>query len=81
MFSNNSEFLIKLVKGVLNIITTTKKIIPIYNDIKPLLSKIQNTRNYLSNIKINFSQSNKIPNKKEEVLTTNYSSSNLKFFI
>ena len=78
MFSNNSELLIKLINGASNILSTTKKVIPIYNDIKPLFSKIKNLRKYLSNFNFNIPQNN--TNKKEAV-TKSYTSSNPKFFI
>ena len=83
MFSNNNQLLLKIINGTSNIISTSKKIIPIYNDIKPLINKIKNIKEFISSKNINlFKPSNNVlESKKEETITNVNVSSNPQFFI
>jgi hypothetical protein len=83
MFSNNNQLLLKIINGASNIISTSKKIIPIYSDIKPLINKIKNIKEFISSKNINlFKPSNNVlQSKKEETITNVNVSSNPQFFI
>lgn len=83
MFSNNNQLLLKIINGVSNIISTSKKIIPVYNDIKPLISKIKSIKEFISSKNINLfkSANNVLQSKKEETITNVNVSSNPQFFI
>lgn len=70
---NNPISLGKIISSSVNIISSIKKIIPIYEDIRPLLNKLSNLNNTLKKGKLPTRSFNKETQKKEEE-TTIYSS-------
>lgn len=72
----NESILSKIISGTSSILDTANKIIPLYNDIKPLMQNIINIKNKLKkfNIASILNNTNSInknePIKKEEVINT-----------
>lgn len=82
----NNGLLNKFLTGTSGILDTVNKIIPLYQDIKPLIKNIVNIKNKVKDLNIsnlfkNYKVNNikTIENKKEE--ETSFSSSNPQFFL
>ena len=71
----NSVGLSRIISSSINMINYIQKIIPLYNDVKPLITKLNKIKNSFvkTNIKISNIKEEKKPTKKEEQ-SFNYSS-------
>ena len=49
MFYQDNNFLLNLIDRTSSILSTTKKVIPLYNDLKPAIKNINKVRKFISN--------------------------------
>lgn len=84
----NPDFFINLIDRANTFLTTSKKLIPLYNNIKPFIGSIKKIKKYLSEKDFSsfFKLNNNLESKKEDNKPTkkddeNSSSSSIKFFL
>lgn len=53
MFYQNNNFLLNLIDRTSSFLSTTKKVIPLYNDLKPAIKNINKVRKFITDNNLN----------------------------